>query len=70
MQLYFKQPRRNMEDDLFFENGRQPQFFKKLEDDIKFFENGRRPQHLKKMEGNFKYFSKWKTTSNCFINGR
>ena len=45
-----------MEDDLnFFENGRRPQFFLKMEDDLKFlkmednlnyFENGRRPQFI------------------------
>jgi hypothetical protein len=44
-----------MEDDLtflgkwkttstFFENGRRPQIFLKMEDDLKFFENGRQPQ--------------------------
>ena len=44
-----------MEDDLtflgkwkttskIFENGRRPQIFLKMEDDLNFFENGRQPQ--------------------------
>jgi hypothetical protein len=53
MQPDFNPTRRNIEDNLHFENGRRPQFFLngrrhqifwQLEDDLNFLENGRRPQ--------------------------
>ena len=44
------------------QNGRQPQFFLKMEDDLNFFENARRPYcHKLKMTSIF--FFKRKTTS-------
>ena len=43
------------------ENGRRPQIFLKIEDDLKYFW---------KIEDNFKYFLKLKTTSNIFVNQR
>jgi hypothetical protein len=43
-----------MEDDLiFFENGRQPRFFVKIEDDFDFFLNGRQPH----------FFGKWSVSN-------
>ena len=41
---------------IFEANGRRPQLFWEMEDDLKFWENGRRPQFL----------GKWKTTSFFF----
>ena len=50
-----------MEDDLnILENGRQPQFFLKMKDNLNFFE----------IEDDLKLFWKWKKTSNKFQNGR
>ena len=37
-------------------NGRLPQLFLKMEDDLKYFENGRRPHIFLKMEDDLKYF--------------
>ena len=63
-----------MEDDFnSLANGRRPQFFGKMEDDLNFYakwnttsifwQNGKRPQYFGKMEDDINILAKWKTTS-------
>ena len=54
-------------------NGRPPQFYVKMEDNLNFFakwkttsiflQNGKQPQYFGKFEGNLNILAKWKTTS-------
>ena len=53
----------------FFENGRRPYIFLKMEVNLKFFEHGRRPQHFLKMEDNLNFF-KMEDDLNVFENVR
>ena len=60
-----------------FRNGRRPQLFWKMKDNLKFvckvkmtsnvFENARQPQIFLEIGDNFEYFCKWMIFANTII---